>query len=976
MKRLKNIIKKITLIIIIIYLIVFSVIPKKVQATNVSQPVVNEVEENENDEEKLRTEIVEYAKKWVGVTPYVWGGESLTNGADCSGFVMAIYKQFGYNLPHGTAELLKVGRAVSYADVKLGDIIVTSSSASPTSRHTGIYCGNGQWVNAKGKKYGTVISDVPAGNILGVRRLVGSASSDGSTPSLMPENSVSGGSTVTGVSGEIDDEVSLDDLEFRFAGNPQKMEYNGEEKLDPWIFSKLSQLIDYILGIIASVSRVSIVGWAAIIEAFISSMIHSLSGTTDDKIYTVEDVIFNRIPIFDANVFSSTAGGEKVTEDSPAGVIRDVVANWYVAVRNIVAVFLMIMFIYTAIRMAIATVAQDKANYKQYLIGWLKSVILLFVINYILMIILNLNGTLVGMFSGDSSQENLIYETIRTRAYDIRFSVGVTGAIMYITLIFMFVRFIWVYGKRFFTVIILTIMSPIIVGKYSFESASGKKSVAFSKFMYLYGSNVLIQSAHALIYTSLVSVAMNIALESITGFILALVFMSFMLKADQIVLKLFKFDTDIGDIRAPFKKKEQLAGIYYSYGIYKLTKSRVKDGVRTVKHIGASGVKAVGNKFGKEDIISDVNESINKEKTKIDRKLLAISDKYLGKESETSQNLILKIASRRKGTSGRLAKQALKLRKVERKQRYTSNYKYILSEVKGVGSIILAVPTMVLSPSVGIGLASKGISTVRKNGKQEKLRHWTTKQKVANAVTLGHYGNRLEAKEKIAKNKKELDALVFSIMKSNKSMDNVEIELERYTDPEDRKKAKEVMKQVVNMKADVGKIKSSIENYLIRNSISSIDDMSKSELRNMVSNVTTSICRDSNLSEDVIKDAINEILIVSNISVQGINENQSGESINPPQGNNTEINTNRLQNNRRENRSQNTNEFTVKDINRFAQVINESMVKTVAGNKFLNIAQEINKMKEAEISTKAAAEDATGDDDTELININRYIDNL
>ena len=215
------------------------------------------------------------------------------------------------------------------------------------------------------------------------------------------------------------------------------------------------------------------------------------------------------------------------------------------------------------------------------------------------------------------------------------------------------------------------------------------------------------------------------------------------------------------------------------------------------------------------------------------------------------------------------------------------------------------------------------------------------------------------------------------------------------------------------MKADVGKIKSSIENYLIRNSISSTDDMSKSELRNMISHVTTSICRDSNLGEDVIRDAIDEILRVSNIAVQDINENQgeeapqhihtaqninSPQNVNAPQGNNTELNTDGLQNNNRReqntsksqnnrreqntsesqknNREQNKNEFTVKDINRFAQVINESIVKTVAGNKFLNIAQEINNMKEAEISTKAAAEDATGDDDTELININRYIDNL
>ncbi len=1033
MKRLKDILRKTTLMIIIIYLLVFSVIPKRVQATNISQQDIVTTVEDENDNtnitdteenktysaQELQQKIVEFAKTWIGVTPYVWGGESLTSGADCSGFVMAIYAQFGYNLPHGTDSLLSCGSQVSYADVQLGDVIVTSSTGSQTGRHTGIYAGNGQWVNAKGKKYGTVLNDVPSGNILGVRRIVGTVSSDGRVPSFTPGDSVSGGSAITGFKGEIDDTtVSLDELDFQFSGSPQKVEYNGEEKPNPWIFSKLSQIIDYIVGIFIGSIRVSIVGWTAIIESWISSVMHSLSGTENDKIYTVEDIIFNRIPIFDVNIFSNTAGGEEVTENSPTGVIRSVVATWYIAVRNIVAIFLMIMLIYTAIRMAIATVAEEKANYKQYLIGWLKSVIVLFVIHYILMIVLNINSTLVSMFSGDSSQENLIYETIRTRAYDIRFSVGMTGMFMYIALIFMFIKFIWLYAKRFFTIIILTIISPIMVGKYSFESASGKRSTIFSKFLYLYSSNILIQSAHALIYTTLVSIALDLALENITGFILALIFMSFMLKADQIVLKLFKFDKDVGDIRAPFRKKEELAGIYYSYGIYKLAKDRAKDGLRTIKHIGASGVKAVGNRLGKEDVTSDIKEAIDKKKTKIDRFLLSKSDKYLGRNSETSQKLVLKIASRRKGTSGRLAKQALQLRKVERKQRYTSNYKFIVSEVKGVGSIILAVPTMIFSPSVGIGLASSGINTIKKNGKQEKLRHWTTKQKIANTVTFGHYGNRVEAKEKVEKNKKELDALVFSIMKSNESMDRVEIELEKYTDPEDKQKAKEVMKQVVNMKADVSKVKRYIEQYLIRNSIPSIDSMSKSELRNMIGHVTSNICRDSNLSEDVTRDAIDEVIKSTNIVVQDVNETQSST---PTKNMYTEQNSNRTQKDSAEksrfgvqkvsaeksrfgiqkdntekskfgvqkdntekskfgvqknNREQNTNGSAVKDINRFAQVINESIVKKVAGNKFMNIAQEINKMKEAEISTKAAAEDATGDDDTELININRYIDNL
>ncbi len=94
--------------------------------------------------------LVNFACQFVG-NPYVWGGESLTNGADCSGFVKAVYAQFGYDLPHSSYALRSVGYAVSEAEMQPGDIVCYSG-------HVGIYIGDGKIVHASNRQDGIKIS--------------------------------------------------------------------------------------------------------------------------------------------------------------------------------------------------------------------------------------------------------------------------------------------------------------------------------------------------------------------------------------------------------------------------------------------------------------------------------------------------------------------------------------------------------------------------------------------------------------------------------------------------------------------------------------------------------------------------------------------------------------------------------------------------------------------------------------------------
>ena len=108
--------------------------------------------------------VANFASRFVG-NPYVYGGTSLTNGADCSGFVMSVYANFGVSLPHSSSALRSVGYGVSLADAQPGDIICYSG-------HVGIYVGNNTIVHASTAKTGIKYTS-PANyrQVLAVRRI-------------------------------------------------------------------------------------------------------------------------------------------------------------------------------------------------------------------------------------------------------------------------------------------------------------------------------------------------------------------------------------------------------------------------------------------------------------------------------------------------------------------------------------------------------------------------------------------------------------------------------------------------------------------------------------------------------------------------------------------------------------------------------------------------------------------------------------
>ncbi len=105
----------------------------------------------------LRSRIANFALQFVG-NPYVWGGTSLTNGADCSGFVQSVMRNFGISLPRTSRAQSQVGEAINSSEMQPGDLIFYANS-SGTVNHVAMYIGNGQVVHASSARTGIKISN-------------------------------------------------------------------------------------------------------------------------------------------------------------------------------------------------------------------------------------------------------------------------------------------------------------------------------------------------------------------------------------------------------------------------------------------------------------------------------------------------------------------------------------------------------------------------------------------------------------------------------------------------------------------------------------------------------------------------------------------------------------------------------------------------------------------------------------------------
>lgn len=310
---------------------------------------------------------------------------------------------------------------------------------------------------------------------------------------------------------------------------------------------------------------------------------------------------------------ATAEGTEEIQEESSDNgvmiTIQKLVGQWYYIFRYFSIAFMLVVLIYLGIKLAITSIAEEKAKYKRMLVDWVVGFIMIFGIHYFMAGVLTLNDICLsgiekinGNLANDFIQEmdsdftgSSLYETVRTRAYEFSIGVGTSGMIMYMVLVYYTIRFILIYFKRFFTLLILTIMAPIAALSYAFTKINSGKAQILGKWAEEYVFNVFLQSIHALMYGTFVTMALALSDDSIAGFILAIVMLNFMLKAEKYFRKIFKISGKLLDDNADKDVKENLASAAAAVASFKATKnsalvketaSSIKKGIGATTNIG------------------------------------------------------------------------------------------------------------------------------------------------------------------------------------------------------------------------------------------------------------------------------------------------------------------------------------------------------------------------------------------------------
>lgn len=343
-------------------------------------------------------------------------------------------------------------------------------------------------------------------------------------------------------------------------------------KDDNWSFFNVSSVVDWVVGFATMPIRGALTGYAQIVQLGASKYIAIASGETtqintdigllDDlqnqmkNSLTLEKIVYNKVPLFDVNVFNTTTAGEKtIPSNSIMAVVRNLTAQWYYSLRLIAIIALLVILIYAGIKAAISTAASDKAQFKELLVNWLVAFTIVFFMQYFMIAVMQINETLVNIFAGIGKDLNL-YESVRELTWSPKLSTGITATMLYIVLVYYLIRFIVIYLKRLFITILLIVIAPIVAAKFAFDKIrGGKDTSSLGKWVKEYVFSIVMQTTHALTYTIFVSSTVDLAKNGshiIATVVIGWVFMYFMVRSEKIIRGLFKLvagdsSTNVGD---------------------------------------------------------------------------------------------------------------------------------------------------------------------------------------------------------------------------------------------------------------------------------------------------------------------------------------------------------------------------------------------------------------------------------------------
>lgn len=257
------------------------------------------------------------------------------------------------------------------------------------------------------------------------------------------------------------------------------------------------------------------------------------------KGFTIQKLVFNKLNFFEVNFFTNNSNDSNL-ENS----MQKQIAQVYSLVRNIAIVANLAILIYMGIRMALASIALEKAKYKKMLVDWLKSFAIMMLLPYIMIIILFISQTLIevceiimnGLCGNQviKIEENLL--NTATTSTEKGFSLLIPTAIYWI-LTFYQLKFFWIYTKRLFNTAFLIVISPLVLAQYSIDKINDGQASSFNTWLKEYTMNLMIQPLHALLYTIFMVIASNIMGEAP---LLAVVFLATLSRGERVLRNILR----------------------------------------------------------------------------------------------------------------------------------------------------------------------------------------------------------------------------------------------------------------------------------------------------------------------------------------------------------------------------------------------------------------------------------------------------
>ena len=347
-------------------------------------------------------------------------------------------------------------------------------------------------------------------------------------------------------------------INFVYAENSDS---NSEISLGDMGSNIVTGLIGILLYPITIVPTATFIGLASALGGVARLSLGNVQGYgesgIDSATITPFHVLFNKIPLVDINFFDiDGASGEIKT-------FREAVAGWYYTMRLLASMVLLVILIYVGIRMALSSIATEKAMYKKMLVDWSTSLALLFLLHYIMMFVFACNDALVKALESaadNTNIDNLMSELVG-QCFHFDIVVRTAALIIYGMIIFQTISFLISYIKRMLTIGFLIIIAPLITITYSVDKIGDGKAQALNTWLKEFILNILLQPFQCILYLVFANIAMKLltsggtfsmTANNIGKSVFAIMCMHFIKEGEKIIKKIFGFDkaSTAGDLAA------------------------------------------------------------------------------------------------------------------------------------------------------------------------------------------------------------------------------------------------------------------------------------------------------------------------------------------------------------------------------------------------------------------------------------------